>query len=52
MRKDLPGFLRVLKQGRSDHEWKKLLRQVLAILMLLLIPNESDREVHRRVRFL
>lgn len=52
MQKDLHGFLRVSKQGRSDREWKTLLRRVLAMLMLLMIPNESDREVHNHIRIL
>lgn len=52
MQKDLQGYLRVSKQGRSDREWKTLLRRVLAMLMRLMIPNGSDREVHNHVRIL
>lgn len=50
MRKVLQGFLRVLKQERKNREWIRLLREVLAILMLLLISHEPNREVHRLVR--
>lgn len=52
MQKDLQGFLRKSKQGRSDREWNWLLRRGLTMLMLLMIPNESDREAHNHVRFL
>lgn len=52
MRMDLQGLLRVSKPGRKNREWKRLLREVLAILMLLLIPHGSDMEMRRLVRFL